>query len=109
MSSMRRSLDASSVFSDDLAEYDIISDGHRSLDSSIADLGLVDGLFAGRQPTEPPPSQAARELFSTPSLSAEDIRSNVRRALQANGGHVVEDDRIVRVYVDGRFDPMNAG
>ena len=100
-------MDVSSVLSsDDLADYDIISDGHRSLESSIADLGL--GERVNPELHEPPPSQAAIEQFGTPSLSAEEIRANVRRTLQANGAHVV-DDRIVRIYVDGRFDPMNAG
>ena len=42
---MRRSIDSASVLSnDDMSEYDIISDGQQSLESSIADLGLVDKM-----------------------------------------------------------------
>ena len=106
---MRQSIDSASVLSnDDLADYDIISDGHRSLESSIADLGLVDRVALEVQ--EPPPSQAARERFGTPSLTPEDIRAYVRRALESIGRRLPEDDlKIFRVYIDGPFDPMSAG
>lgn len=109
----RRSLDASSVLSsDDLADYDVISDGHRSLESSIADLGLVERTAADIQ--EPPPTQTARENFYTPALSVEDIQSYVKRAVAAAGAGFREhengseaDPRTVRVYVDGKFDGFN--
>lgn len=105
---MRNSIDISSVLSsDDLADYDIISEGHRSLDSSIADLGLMD-----RDIHEPPPSQAARDKFFTPSLSADDIQAHVQRAVGANGINLMlreDSPRTVKVYVDGKFDTFNAG
>lgn len=100
----RRSIDASSVFSnDDYAEYDFVSEGHRSLESSIADLGL--GEEGAAEVTEPAPSQTARAIFGTPSLSAEDIQEYVQKAL----GTEVKPHKTVRVYADGLFDPFNAG
>lgn len=105
---MRRSMDVSSVLSsDDLADYDIISDGHRSLDSSIADLGLADRSTPEMK--EPPPSQAARDRFGTPALTPEDIQTYVQRTLEASGRRLDSDLRVIRVYADGTFDPMNAG
>lgn len=110
----RRSLDGSSVLStDDLADYDFISDGHRSLESSIADLGQFDRNAKDIQ--EPPPSQNARENFYTPSLSVEDIQDYVKRAIAATGAGFREHEngsdeverKLVRVYVDGKFDGFN--
>ncbi|KAI0763816.1 hypothetical protein BD413DRAFT_580328 [Trametes elegans] len=96
---MRRSLDALSVLStDDLADYDVISDGPRSLESSIADLGQP-SRFAGG---EPAPLPSAREKFDTVGLSAEEIQAHVQRSL---GGQVSEA-RTWRVYVDGIFGPL---
>ena len=101
---MRRSIDASSVFSnDDYAEYDFVSEGHRSLESSIADLGLGEERVV--EITEPPPSQTAKAVFGTPSLSAEDIQAYVQKAL----GSEAQLNKIVRIYADGLFDPFNAG
>ena len=107
---MRRSFDASSMLSsDDLADYDIISEGQRSLESSIADLGLVDRVAP--EVREPPPSQGAQERFGTPTLTPEDIQAYVRRNLAGGGWREINDDvrKVVRVYVDGPFDPMNVG
>ncbi|KAH9935052.1 hypothetical protein B0H21DRAFT_834697 [Amylocystis lapponica] len=106
-----RSLDVSSVLSnDDLAEYDIISDGPRSLESSIADLGHVNATAADMH--EPPPSQAARDKFDTVAISADDIQAYVKRAAPATADHFRRsadgDQRAVRVYVDGVFDPFQA-
>ncbi|KIP10006.1 hypothetical protein PHLGIDRAFT_28695 [Phlebiopsis gigantea 11061_1 CR5-6] len=102
---MRRSIDASSVFSnDDYAEYDFVSEGHRSLESSIADLSL--GEDRTLDITEPPPSQTAKAVFGTPSLSAEDIQAYVHNVL---GSELRTHSGTVRVYVDGLFDPLNAG
>ena len=107
-------MDASSVLStDDLADYDVISDGPRSLESSIADLGLAEKPATEIQ--EPPPTQMARENFYTPTLSVEDIQDYVKRAIAAAGAgfreHGTEEDetglRVVRVYVDGKFDGFN--
>ncbi|KAI0675507.1 hypothetical protein C8Q78DRAFT_964006 [Trametes maxima] len=96
---MRRSLDALSVLStDDLADYDVISDGPRSLESSIADLGLA-SRPAG---SEPAPLPAAREKFDTAGLTAEDIQGHVQRAVGAAAGEA----RTWRVYVDGVFGPL---
>ena len=101
---MRRSIDAMSAFSnDDFAEYDFVSEGHRSRESSIADLSL--GEDRNGVITEPPPSQIARAVFGTPSWNAEDIQAYVQRAL----GLELKPHKTVRVYVDGLFDPFNAG
>lgn len=104
---MRRSIDVSSVLSDDLTDYDVISDGGpRSLESSIADLGHVDGAGA---PREPEPSQAAKDRFDTVELSAEDIQSYVQKCLPSAASlrRTVDGEfRTVRVYLDGAFDPF---
>lgn len=101
---MRRSIDASSVFSsDDFAEYDFVSEGQRSLESSIASLGLAGENVA--EIHEPMPSQAARATFITPSLTPEDIHTYVQKSLGPDGRIY----KTVRVYVDGLFDPFNAG
>ncbi|KAM5532367.1 hypothetical protein V8D89_013961 [Ganoderma adspersum] len=101
---MRRSLDALSVLStDDLADYDVISDGPRSLESSIADLGPP-LRFAGG---EPAPLPSAREKFDTVALSAEEIQAYVQRSLNASlAGGRGDDARTWRVYVDGVFGPL---
>ena len=97
---MRRSLDAVSVLSDDLAEYDIISDGQRSLESSITDLGP--GYGHSDRLREPPSSQAARVAFRTAGSSAEEIQEYVQRSL---GGRRVKEG-VIRVYVDGFWDRL---
>lgn len=105
---MRRSLDALSVLSaDDLADYDVISDGPRSLESSIADLGAPPRPAAPGG--EPAPTPAARERFGDAvALTAEEVQAYVQRSLRA-GGRVGEDDRgrVWRVYVDGVFGPLS--
>ncbi|KAH9888846.1 hypothetical protein C8Q73DRAFT_708399 [Cubamyces lactineus] len=99
---LRRSLDALSVLStDDLADYDVISDGPRSLESSIADLGQVTRL-AG---SEPPPLPSAREKFDTVGLTAEDIQAYVQRSIGAVTSRG-DEARTWRVYVDGVFGPL---
>lgn len=101
---MRRSIDAMSAFSnDDFAEYDFVSEGQRSLESSVASLGLAEDSVARTQ--EPPPTQAARATFITPALTPEDIRTYVQRSLGPDG----RIHKTVRVYVDGLFDPFTAG
>ncbi|KAI0331441.1 hypothetical protein GY45DRAFT_1322238 [Cubamyces sp. BRFM 1775] len=98
---MRRSLDALSVLStDDLADYDVISDGPRSLESSIADLGQVP-RYSG---SEPPPLPSAREKFDTVGLTAEEIQAHVRRSIGAASRG--DEARTWRVYVDGVFGPL---
>ena len=87
----------------DYAEYDFISEGHRSLESSIADLGL--GEDGPAEISEPPPSQTATAIFGTPSLSAEDIQAYIQRVI----GSEIKQHKTVRVYVDGLFDLFNAG
>lgn len=101
---MRRSLDALSVLStDDLADYDVISDGPRSLESSIADLGPP-LRFAGG---EPAPLPSAREKFDTVALTAEEIQAYVQRSLNASlAGGRGDDARTWRIYVDGVFGPL---
>ncbi|CDO73267.1 hypothetical protein BN946_scf185008.g29 [Trametes cinnabarina] len=104
MSAMRRSVDALSVLStDDLADYDVISDGPRSLESSIADLGQAPSRFAG---SEPAPLPSAKEKFDTVTLTAEDIQAYVRRSLGASTGSRADEARVWRVYVDGVFGPL---
>ncbi|OCH93633.1 hypothetical protein OBBRIDRAFT_789994 [Obba rivulosa] len=108
---MRRSIDASSVLSyDDLADYDVISDGPRSLESSIADLALADGPGPAHSRGsahadafyEPPPAPAARDAFDTAGLAPEEVQAYAQRAL---GGR--KEAGTVRVYVDGAFDPLS--
>ncbi|PIL24996.1 hypothetical protein GSI_12884 [Ganoderma sinense ZZ0214-1] len=102
---MRRSLDALSVLStDDLADYDVISDGPRSLESSIADLGAPPRFAGG----EPAPLPSAREKFDTVALTAEEIQAYVQRSLNASlAGGRRDDSRTWRVYVDGVFGPLS--
>ena len=111
---MRRSIDSSSVLSnDDLSEYDFVSDGQQSLESSMADLGLADKTPATGPVYEPPPTKAAEELFGTPALTAGNIQAYIRAnvgvdttaARQSEAGN----RRTVRVYVDGLFDPFDVG
>lgn len=107
----------SEVTSDDLNDYDVISSGHRSLDSSVADLSASNAgadstggahvllHLATPAPREPAPTQLARDLFDTPGLSAGDVQSHVGRAV----GRERDAEREVRVYVDGVFDVFHAG
>ncbi|ESK94911.1 choline-phosphate cytidylyltransferase [Moniliophthora roreri MCA 2997] len=112
-------MDASSVLSDDLSDYDVISDpGHRSLDSSIAD------IFSGSI-HEPPPTEEAQEKFATVRLTAQEIRNNARLSLGTappvhTGNGTIKSrrqslsadqqlNRMKRIYVDGSFDGFNAG
>ena len=109
---MRRSLDAASVLSsDDLeSDYDVISDGHHSLESSIADLGHVSGGAATLR--EPAPLPPARDRFDTVALAADDIQAYVQKAVPAAASAFVRGPdgelRTVRVYVDGVWDPFQA-
>ncbi|TFY63023.1 hypothetical protein EVJ58_g3485 [Rhodofomes roseus] len=108
---MRRSLDVMSVLSsDDLSDYDVISDGHQSLESSIADLGHVAGGAATLR--EPAPLPAAQERFDTIALTADDIQDYVQKAVPAAAPAFKRGSdgelRTVRVYVDGVFDPFQA-
>ncbi|KAI0367039.1 hypothetical protein BV20DRAFT_971145 [Pilatotrama ljubarskyi] len=102
---MRRSLDALSVLStDDLADYDVISDGPRSLESSIADLGQApNAKFTG---AEPAPLPAAREKFDTVALTPDDIQAYVQRSLGTPKSGRGDEARTWRVYVDGVFGPL---
>ncbi|KAJ7180601.1 cholinephosphate cytidylyltransferase [Mycena filopes] len=77
----------SSVLSDD-SDYDIVSP-----DASIAD------LRHGAIP-EPPPTQLARETFTSCNYSAEDIQDFVRRSVGPT------TSRTKRLYVDGIFDGL---
>ncbi|TFK51775.1 Nucleotidylyl transferase [Heliocybe sulcata] len=88
---------AASVTSDDL-DYDIISNGALSLESSIADLGHV-------EIPEPAPTEVARQKLKTVSLTPEDIQAYVQRASAI--GDV--DRRTMRIYVDGAYDGFHAG
>ncbi|KAI0704321.1 hypothetical protein BC835DRAFT_1242091, partial [Cytidiella melzeri] len=111
---MRRSIDSTSVLSnDDMSEYDIISDGQQSLESSIADLGLVDRDKASASIYEPAPVLAAEELFGTPALSAQDIQAYVYANAAIDSVARRQSDlgsrKAVRVYIDGLFDPFDAG
>jgi cytidyltransferase-like protein len=93
------------VFSDD--DFDIVSNpGQRSLESSIADLDHI----PKQEVHEPAPAQAAIDRFDTVSLTAADIQTYVRKALDSASGRSVAyptEHRTVRVYVDGTFDMFN--
>ncbi|KIK60457.1 hypothetical protein GYMLUDRAFT_43776 [Collybiopsis luxurians FD-317 M1] len=98
-------MDASSVHSDDLSDYDVVSDpGTRSLESSIADLVLN----AASPPTEPPPTIEASDKFATVRLTPNDIQLNVRLTLGLSP-NASFTNKTKRVYVDGFFDMFNAG
>ncbi len=95
----------SDVTSDnELNDYDIISSGHRSIESSVADLDTSTHVLPVL-PREILPSPLARDQFDTVGLSAEDIQGYVRRAL----GRERDGDSLVRVYVDCVFDVFHAG
>ncbi|KAH7890738.1 hypothetical protein F5I97DRAFT_73073 [Phlebopus sp. FC_14] len=99
-------MDNSSVLSDE--DYDVISNpGQQSLDSSMADFGHI----AAQNTREIPPTDAARKVLNTVSLSPADIQAWVRNVIDASGRSVSypADNRIVRVYVDGIFDLLTAG
>jgi len=100
-------MDNSLVLSDE--DYDVISNpGQQSLESSIADFGHI----AAQSMREIPPTEAAREILSTASLSPADIQAWVRGVMDsANGrsGSYPTDNRTIRVYVDGVFDVLTAG
>lgn len=98
-------MDSSSVLSDE--DYDVISNpGQRSLESSIADLHHIPALTT----YELPPSDAARERFSTVVLSSVEIQAYVQSALNASSaGKYPRDHITLRVYVDGIFDVLTAG
>ena len=98
--------------SDDLGEYDVISDA--GLESSLTDLGFA-------LPREIPPSSEAKKLFETSTLSTDDVQAYTQRLLRTKSGTgegagtvrrgISHDlsDRTVRVYVDGVFDNLNVG
>ncbi|KAJ7583246.1 cholinephosphate cytidylyltransferase [Mycena floridula] len=96
-------MDASSVFSDDgLSDYDVISNpGHRSIESSVADLGA---LMTASHIYEPAPSQAARERFSTVNITAEEACASVQRFLGPSATKYGAEHKRMRIYVDGIFD-----
>lgn len=98
-------MDSSSVLSDE--DYDVISNpGQRSLESSIIDLHHIPALTT----YELPPSNDAKEQFSTVALSPADIQAYVQNVVDASGpGRYPRDNRTMRVYVDGVFDVLNAG
>lgn len=110
--------------SDDLNDYDVISDADpRSLDSSIADLRLDSptvGPNAGARPArELPLSDEARTLYETAGLSPEDIQAYVQRTVSGPGKGAVrrpsrsrgcgERERSFRIYVDGIFETLHVG
>lgn len=90
------------ALSDD--DYDIVSNpGQRSLESSLADFGVLSSNIY-----EPQPLEAARNRFPTVSLSAEDIQLHVRRFAQLDSDPTASP-RLMRIYVDGLFDGLDAG
>ncbi|KAG7093605.1 hypothetical protein E1B28_007271 [Marasmius oreades] len=106
-------MDASAL-SDELSDYDVISDpGHRSWESSVADI-------LGSPQTEihePSPSEEAQQKFPTTKLSPQDIQNNVRSNFGTfspippgtvrTRGQILPDNKLKRVYVDGSFDGFN--
>lgn len=124
--------------SDDLGDYDVISDADpRSLESSVADLRLDSpaqhpsaststwvssahpGQSQNRVSREPRIAEDARRLYETAELTAEDVQAYVQRIVAGPGralasgtatlGRKSEKDRVMRVYVDGEFDTINVG
>lgn len=112
--------------SDDLRDYDIISDaGPPSLESSLADFGSA----MPSTPREIPPSAEARSRFDTAAMGAEDVQAAVQRTVRTKSGagngngngngtgtvrrsmsrDPAERERTVRVYVDGVFDVLHVG
>jgi hypothetical protein len=102
--SLSSSMNASVTSADDFADYDIISEGPRSLESSITDL-----------PTdvpEPAPLPAAKDKFDTVCLTPDEIQKYVRKALEGRSSPAAteySEHRHTRVYVDGIFDGLHAG
>lgn len=111
--------------SDDLRDYDIISDaGPPSLESSLADFGSA---MPSSTPREIPPSAEARSRFDTAAMGAEDVQAAVQRTVRTKSGagngngngtgtvrrsmsrDPAERERTVRVYVDGVFDVLHVG
>lgn len=91
--------------SDDLHDYDVISAGHISPESSIADLGQAPVV------QEIPPSPAAKELYETVLYSSDQIQDYVSKFV--NGSVAIKSpfilEKAVRVYVDGLFDVLHVG
>ncbi|KAF9782473.1 hypothetical protein BJ322DRAFT_1144235 [Thelephora terrestris] len=115
------SLSFSQTLSDDLADYDVISEnGSRSLESSIADLNTYDPseeleVSPTRAILEPQPLQPAKDRFETARLTAAQIQDYVRNSLEeshslppiyGHGQVLVEKMGTVRIYVDGLFDGL---
>ncbi|EJD04683.1 uncharacterized protein FOMMEDRAFT_104848 [Fomitiporia mediterranea MF3/22] len=109
--------------SDDLNDYDVISDNDpRSLESSIADLRIDSPTVAApapRPPREVPPSEDAKALFETARLSADDVQALVQKTVTGPGKGAVgprsrsrsrsEREKSFRLYVDGVFDSVHVG
>ncbi|TDL21127.1 hypothetical protein BD410DRAFT_804543 [Rickenella mellea] len=132
MPSTNPSYALSEAASDDLRDYDVISSGHRSLDSSIAELdpptaglqslsfgdssdsadyalafagGSGNGDGDGSAGREPRPTKAAREEFEWAGVGREEVQAYVSKSLGA--GALKSNERPVTVYVDGVFDVLN--
>jgi hypothetical protein len=111
--SLRRheSISGISDADDSDADYDVVSAS--GLSSSLASLPPPS---APPPVIEPEPSADALSRFATTTLSAEDVRAYVKRALLARSGldeselaRLDRPGRTVRVYVDGSFDVLHAG
>ncbi|THH08766.1 hypothetical protein EW145_g2482 [Phellinidium pouzarii] len=98
--------------SDDLNDYDVISDADpRSLDSSIADLDSNSGARPAR---EIPASDEAKNRYETATMTTEDVQAFVRRSIRGPGpstrrSRSREREKTFRVYVDGIFDTLHVG
>ncbi|KAI5117101.1 hypothetical protein M0805_009728 [Coniferiporia weirii] len=110
--------EAASV-SDDLNDYDVISDADpRSLESSIADLDSTFGPGV-RAVREIPASEEAKTQYETAAMTAEDVRAFVQRSVKSamsaqptqrsRSRGPGEREKTYRVYVDGTFDIFHAG
>ncbi|KAH8115133.1 hypothetical protein DFH11DRAFT_147640 [Phellopilus nigrolimitatus] len=101
--------------SDDLNDYDVVSDPDpRSLDSSIADLDT--SLSGSRRLRELPASDEAKSLYETAAMDAEDVQTLVdksvkgyKRSARSRSRGRGEREKTIRVYVDGVFDILHVG
>jgi choline-phosphate cytidylyltransferase len=112
-----------SVLSDDgESDYDVVSNPDQDRrDESFSVADLSNSTTYGHVPVspvlEPPPTHAAREKLDTVGLSETDIQSFVAKALDSSTPDgtlerevaIATEGRTLRVYVDGIFDPWNAG
>ena len=94
-------MDSSNALSDD--DYDVISNPSRgSLDSSFDEYTLG-SLSAVR---ELPAFEEAKDRFETTRWTASDIQAYIHKGLNLTSS---APKKLMRIYVDGSFDPFDVG